>query len=407
MKPRAWVGVLFLVLLAAPALAQAPVLKVTADMTDADLQPGEQGNVIVSLSNSVNQTLRNLRITAVLEPLTSQILASPRYLERLDPEQSVQVNLPLAVNPGAEKGAFSVRVTVNYSKGAVEEWADAFARINISNPPLIGITGVRAEPDPLPRQPFTLQVKVRNQGVGAALQVRLFFAYEVSQQQQVNPGQPFSPSLLTQSNLQLVEVPFNPLRDFVGYAGSLAPGEEKTVDFPMVSSDTAKAGPYSIPVTLLYQNANGQEQTPVKDVVGFVLGGAPRIEVAGVRTDPARVSAGQEFLLTVQLENAGTAEARSARAVLDGRATEFLGTVRPRDVASSLFTLRSGGAGVENHSLQVRYLDGQGRESNLTETLTVSVAAGGGGASAPVAALAAVLALGALWWLRRRRKVPP
>jgi MYXO-CTERM domain-containing protein len=407
MLPRAWVGVLLLALLALPAAAQPPVLRVTPDIADPDLQPGEQGNVIVTLANGGNQTLTRLRLTAFLEPLTSQIQVSPRYLERVDGEQSAQVNLPLSVNPGAEKGTFSIRVVVNYSRGAQEESAEGYVRINITNPPLLDVVAVRAEPEPVPRQPFTLQVTVKNQGVGTARHVRLLFAYEVSQQQEVNPTQAFSPSALAQSNLQLVEIPFNPLRDFIGYAGTLRPGEEAVVEFPLISGEGAKAGPYSIPVTLLYQSDNGQEQSPVKTVVGFVLGGAPRLEVAGVRTDPARVSPNQEFLLTVQLENAGTGEARSVRAVLDGRATEFLGTVRPRDVASSLFTLRSGPAGLENHTLQVRYLDGQGTELVLREDLTVTVAGGGnGGPGAVAGALLLAAALGALWWIRRRRKTP-
>lgn len=408
MKPSGWMGGLVLLLLAIPGLAQTPVLRVTSEITDPDLQPGERGNVIVGLSNSANVTLRNLRVSAVLEPFTSQIQVSPQYRERLDSEKSTQLNLPLEVSPRAEKGTFSIRIIANYSRGAIEETADSYVRINITNPPLINIVEVRSEPAPIPRQPFTLHVKVKNQGVGTAQHVRLFFAYEVSQQQEITPGQPFSPSALAaQSNLQLVEIPFSPLRDFIGYAGSLAPGEEKVVEFPMVSSEGAKAGPYSIPVTILYQNANGADEAPVKDVVGFVLGGAPRLEVAGVRTDPARVSPNEEFLLTVQLENAGTGEARSVRAVIDSRATEFLGTVRPRDVASSLFTLHSGGAGLENHTLQVRYLDAQGQEATLRENLTVTVAGGaGGGSGATAAALLLVAALGALWWMRRRRKTP-
>lgn len=400
-------GILVLLLLAPSVSAQEPpALQVTADITDPDLQPGETGNIIVNLSNRANVTLRNIVLSAVLEPFTTRIQVSPRYLAVLDKERSAQVNLPLSVAPGAEKGTFSVRVVANYSKGAVEESAEAFVRINITNPPLLDVVEVRAEPAPVPRQPFTLHVKVKNQGLGPAHHVRLLFAYEVSEQQEINPAQPFSPSALAQPNLQLVEIPFNPLRDFIGYAGTLAPGEEREVDFPMVSSDAAKAGPYAIPVALLYQNANGVEQSPIKDVVGFVLGGTPRMEVAGVRTDPTRVPAGAEYLLTVQLENTGTGEARSVRAVLDGAATEFLGTVRAGDVSSALFTLRAGDPGVENHTLEVRYLDGRSEERSLREGLTVTVTGNSGTATAAAAGAALLVALLLLWGLLRRRRRP-
>ncbi|MBI4361633.1 MAG: hypothetical protein HY558_00505, partial [Euryarchaeota archaeon] len=373
----------FLVLLmgAAPALA----LNITADITNINLRPGDRTNLIVSLENTEQIPLDGIITRVELEPYSRFIIVTPHVLYTLPPKETKSVNLPLEVAPQAEQGQYALRVVSRWKELGTEKLKEAFIRLNVSKPSLIDITETRFDPPPVPGRPFTLLVKVRNTGPGDARNIRLNLAYQVSEQQQVQPGQPFSPSVFSQPQLVLVQIPFTPLRDFIGFLEVLRPGEEKTVDFPLVSERAAKTGAYSVPITIQYQNERGDNQEPVKNVVGILLGGGPHLDVAGTRLDPQRVFRGEDYTLSVQLENQGAGEARGVRAQLlpnaaaggvppgGGERVDFLGTLRAGDVASAIFDLRATEAGLLRHPLEVSYRDEAGNNYTLRETIPLEV----------------------------------
>lgn len=393
----------FLVLLVFFA-SEASAITSSAEVTNTELTPGDHTNIIVTLNTENNTKAYGITIGAEITPFTNFINASTYYISEIAANSSVQVNLPLTVTENAEWGQYVVDVYVKYMENFENKIADSYVKINVTRPSLLTITEINTSKSQIaPGDIFTVYVKVKNKGVGTLKNIRIFVSYELSQQQQIQPGSAFSPSQLTQSNLQYVEIPFNPLRDFVGYIDSLEPGEEGTAEFPLTSKKTTESGPYSIPVIIYYQNEKGQEQTEIKDVIGVMLGGTPKLGISGIRLDPTRVYKGNDFTLSVQLENLGTGDAKSVKAVLENR-SDFLGTISANDIGSAIFDLHAGSDGNYKMPIEVNYTDTSGNTFTFNDEVTIFIHPEAD-RTAIYAAPVVIVAILALYMWRRKKSI--
>jgi hypothetical protein len=367
---------------------------------DPELHPGDNTNIIVTLDNFRGRKIYGIKVDAEIEPFTGYINVTPQHIYELDGGEIVKMNLPISVSVDAGWGRYALRVFARYIENFEEKVEESYAEINITKPPLLDIIEVTPGEDVKPGESFVIKVKLKNVGSGSAKNIRVFIAYEITEQEEIQPGAPFSPSQLTQANLQLVDIPFTPLRDFIGYVGILEPKEEAEVDFPLVADEDAEKTAYSIPVLIFYQNEKGVEQEPIDDVIGILLKGKPELVVAGVSQDPSRVLPGQEFTLSIQVENLGSAPAKSVKAEI-GNLAEYLGTIEPDSIATAIFELVAGKQGIQNYSIEITYQDPDGNRLSLTEKIPVWVK----GEDWKIFQVAAIIFLAAiLIFIWRRRK---
>lgn len=86
--------------------------------------------------------------------------------------------------------------------------------------------------------------------------------------------------------------------------------------------------------------------------------------MANVKTDPSRINSGAEMSLTIRIENSGTGDAKSVRAIVDvpfqGTKTAFLGKIGPDEDAPAVFNLQADEAGNYKYKLTVVYEDDLG-----------------------------------------------
>jgi len=125
-------------------------------------------------------------------------------------------------------------------------------------------------------------------------------------------------------------------------------------------------------VVVFYQNEKGQEQDTIKNVIGIILSGDPKLGIAGIRLDPARVHKGEDFTLSVQLENLGAGDAKSVKAKIGSR-SDFLGTISANDIGSAIFDLHADSDGTYKMPLEVNYTDKSGNAFNLSDEVTIFV----------------------------------
>ncbi|MFA7562345.1 MAG: S-layer protein, partial [Methanoculleus sp.] len=137
--------------------------------------------------------------------------------------------------------------------------------------------------------------------------------------------------------------------------------------------------------------------------------GSAEMGVASIRTEPARIIAGDTVDLTIRLENTGTADADSIRATVDGLTftgskEAFLGTIEPGNDGPAIFSLEADEAGEFDYTLVIRYTDGYG-EHTVRQALHLVVA---GRSPVPAIAVAVVVlivaAAVAIYWYRRREE---
>ena len=92
--------------------------------------------------------------------------------------------------------------------------------------------------------------------------------------------------------------------------------------------------------------------------------GKAKLNVADIKTDPAKLTAGSEATLMIRLENSGTGDAESVKASIDlpfsGTNEVFLGKIEPDDDALAVFILNPGGEGNFNYNLTIQYEDDLG-----------------------------------------------
>jgi len=156
------------------------------------------------------------------------------------------------------------------------------------------------------------------------------------------------------------------------YLSNLAPGETKHVEFEVFVDRDVSNGVY--PMDILVDAAQGL----TGQTVGILIAGKPLLKVAGVSSANDIIFMGQEFSISVQLENIGTGDARSAVAeimtpLIFGNRKAFVGTIDSDDTESAVYDLTSFNLGYNEVELKITYLDDQYNEYEQMLTATYDI----------------------------------
>jgi hypothetical protein len=177
------------------------------------------------------------------------------------------------------------------------------------------------------------------------------------------------------------------------------------VNFSIIASPDAKAGAYRIPLKFEYLDAIGTKYSE-NDTIGIRIVGKGKLDIANVKTDPAKVLSGKEVTLMVRIENSGTGDAKSVKASIDlpfqGTKTAFLGKIEPNEDAPAVFNLQASEAGNYKYKLTIEYEDDLG-EHEYQQDLDIVVYSARGYSPTIIIFLAAVIILGLVVYLRHRK----
>ncbi|AGK60131.1 hypothetical protein Asulf_00095 [Archaeoglobus sulfaticallidus PM70-1] len=167
--------------------------------------------------------------------------------------------------------------------------------------------------------------------------------------------------------------------EFVGekekFLGYFEVGETKIINYSITAKDYAKPGSYRFSLRL---EADDFAQT--SDIEVFVKDpGRISIDIAGVYTSPQRILGGDNFKLSLQLENSGK---RSAKAVyvkltlpegFEGKNSYFIGTLESGDSATANLDLKAGKPGLHEVKAEISYMDMAYKKHSVTKTFTLYV----------------------------------
>jgi hypothetical protein len=200
----------------------------------------------------------------------------------------------------------------------------------------------------------------------------------------VNPGDEI-PATLTVSNagqiladdvtLKIANVSSDvaPKNTDTYHIGPLDAGTQKSIDLILLSDKQTNPGLIRIPLTIDYTTIDG---TPVRQTtsIDVVMKGKAELGFVSVDTNPARLTEGTPFDLTVRIENTGTGEAKQVSAKVDlpadGTKEAFIGKIKPGNDAPAIFLLEGMKGGNYPYNLVITYSDDMGvhtstRQMNL------------------------------------------
>jgi hypothetical protein len=159
------------------------------------------------------------------------------------------------------------------------------------------------------------------------------------------------------------------------HLGSIPAGEMKTVNLVLLSDKNTPSGLTKIPVTIQYNALDGTAQTQVTSI-DVLFKGQAELGFVTVDTNPARLTEGTPFDLTIRIENTGTGEAKQVSATVDlpveGKKEAFIGKIKPGNDAPAIFLLEGAKAGNIPYLLTINYTDDMG-EHTMTREMNLRV----------------------------------
>lgn len=185
---------------------------------------------------------------------------------------------------------------------------------------------------------------------------------------------------------------------------SIPAGQREAVDITLMTDRKAENGIAAIPVTIQYYTIDGVRHTE-NAAINLYIRGKAEIGIASIETSPERFATGEPFNLIIRIENAGTGDAKSVRAIIDlpvsGTHEAFLGKIKPGNDAPALFRLGGAPEGDLPYTVTVSYNDEWG---DKTETFPLSLSVAPADYSGMIIGILviALLAFGA-WWIFIRK----
>jgi len=94
------------------------------------------------------------------------------------------------------------------------------------------------------------------------------------------------------------------------YFDTIHPDSKERMEFEIGVGGTTPAGYYPVTITINYLNINGETQTPIQKQVGIEVGDVPQINITP-STNPAPLSAGGTYAISLQFSNTGNINIRA------------------------------------------------------------------------------------------------
>jgi hypothetical protein len=191
------------------------------------------------------------------------------------------------------------------------------------------------------------------------------------------------------------------------YIASLDPGEKSTINLRFASDRNTPVGINPVTLAVSYNNMDGTTERQT-ETIGIPVKGRADIAVSSVTTDPVRPVPGGMFTLIIRVENTGTDQATSVRAILDspfaGTKTAFIGSIDKDSDAPAIFYLQATKDGTVPANLTISYHDDFGSHT-VSEQTTVMTGTGSGMLPATLAVIVVCIIAGVAYWYFRIRPV--
>jgi hypothetical protein len=244
------------------------------------------------------------------------------------------------VSSGATYGDYTVQVYITTKTGA---FMDDFT-IHVVGETLVEIKDVKTSIDPIePGSDFELTVSAKNIGSNALKWMKIVLNPNPTAQQKVTDqltGQMTQTSTqATPSGSSPVIIPIS--SDLERIFKNISPGQTVIASYLLSVGPSIESENIAMGITLVYQDETDMLLTESR-IIGIKIQGKPQVQLQGIEADPGVPYNGEEVILSVTLENNGTAEARSVKVSISssiGNYTNFIGSMKRDENNAAVFKI--------------------------------------------------------------------
>jgi len=386
-------------LLVVPVCAEAPFSVITV-VTPPRVNPGDSGVAVqMALQNTGDVTLNDVRIYLFLKyPFTASYRPNDRLNEAYYEGYIIGTGtVPDLHTPGLSVGSDQIKRTtfkVDVARNAEYGYYDLPYTIFYDSKAYNG--------------KITLHV------MGSTL-VDVLGIEIVAVDGVVEPGEDFKVNVLLENvgdnKIKWLKLALNPADDEIVPISSDAEQVFRDLDggvkidarFNYSVQKDADAKNYPLNIELDYMDETGARFNETK-IVGVPVLGRGDLAIAKKSTEPARITGGEDFTLTLKIENTGTGDAEGVSVSLlgiDGDTVAYLGEIEKDDYANAIFTLAPIGEGTQEVTVNIAYGDDYGDHETVKE-ITLVASAAQQESSLPLLALVILVVAGIFFWKWRK-----
>lgn len=256
-------------------------LSITTKTVPSIIEPGEKGNLILTLTNNGNDHARDVKVR--FKPHSFINFTRTYYeLQTIGPSYSTQVVAPISVSSEATEGTTVIFFSIDYSEGDISGTVtkEGSVTISITRRPLIEIKNVSYDKEMIqPGDSVLVNIDLQNVGRGSLKDLI--------------------------ASLKNFSLPFVYVNSEV-YLSTLNQGQNKSAKFNLIINNDAKTIAYNVPLTLTYYDELGTLHTEQK-YFGMKISGKPDF-VVNLESEDNMYSGGKGSL-TISIANRGTASA--------------------------------------------------------------------------------------------------
>jgi len=339
---------IFLLVQPVPSLATYVSLTITSETTPSIIEPGEKGNLIITITNNGNDYARDVKVRFKSHSFIT--FSRTSYdLQTIGPSYSTQVVVPITVSSGATEGTTAIFFSIDYREGDASGTVtkEGSVTISITRRPLIEIKNVTYDKEIIqPGDDVLVSVELKNAGRGGLKDLIV--------------------------SLKNFTLPFVYVNNEV-YLGTLNQDQNKNAEFNLIINNDAETIAYNVPLTLTYYDELGTLHTVLK-YFGMKISGRPDF-IVNLESEDNMYSGGKGSL-TISIANRGTASAEFLTVRfdtgLDVTPKEYyIGDVEPDDYETISLDINLGNVNVGKHILNMDMLYKDTYNQELSESVAV------------------------------------
>lgn len=338
-----------------PSLASAYVsISITSTTTPSTIEPGQNANLILTISNIGTSTAQNVKLKFKTNP--SIIPTTGVFdLQSIPYGNSIQVTVPFMVSSDTSEGTTALQFTIDYNDAADPsgiKTQENSATISITKRTLIEISNVIYDEGIIqPGDTVNMNIELKNVGKGVIKDLSV--------------------------SIYSDNAPFVPVEASNKFLNTLNPGEMKNVTFSIIINKDAKTIAQAIPLSLSYYDDFNILHTDTKHF-GLKISGKPDFVVSVEKT--TNMYSGTTGTMSVSVANRGTATAQFLTARFDSGfdvtpSENYIGNLDPDDTSTVSLDVSLKGVSVGKHSLNMTlfYKDPYNKDFSETRTLQFDV----------------------------------
>lgn len=326
----------------------SPVKPITqGDKFTVDVQLKNEGGSISKISMTINST-------SFFFDGVSQV-----NIGDLATGQNTSFELPIVANASLQSGVQSIPLTLTYQDplGSLQQVAITITPINVVKSSVDFVVDAQVEKRPLsPGDKTKFFVNITNIGNSYAKSAKVSVSSASSS--------------------------FTSLGSSERYFDSIAPNSKEHMEFEIGVGGTTPSGYYPVTITINYLNNNGEAQTPIQNQVGIEVGDVPQINITP-STNPAPLSAGGTYALSLQFSNTGNINVRALSVRVSSDAFEvlsspdsYVGTLNLDDYSTVDYTMHVSSntkPGVYPVHVAMLFRDSYNMEHQVTQDVLLEV----------------------------------